>query len=115
MECYHEVWIRNIHAPRNEAFEHRMQWVHSRVHQKPYDMDLTDWLAAEFNVWFPMYPFYRFRSDRFWCSALVVYLLMSLGWVHENLDWTLMAHRELTEKGVALRWKVPVSSSMKFN
>jgi hypothetical protein len=114
LDTYHEVWIRTIHAPRNALFDRRMQWIHGRVHQKPYDLDIADWLAAEFNVWFPMYPFTRGRSDRFWCSALVVFVLIHLGWVHENVDWTLMAPRELTEQGVALRWQVPVSSSVRI-
>lgn len=110
------VWVRKIHAKRDEDFYTRLVDAHTCLHAKPYDLTLVDWLQAEIRLKYsdhfrPIMDRWVHRTDRFWCSAMVTYLFVRLNWVFPNVDWTFVTPYELTEAGTTLRWNVPVETS----
>ena len=55
----------------------KLRKIHRDVFMKPYDVCLSDWLLATLRV--DLRPQ---KTDRFWCSAFVAYVLTRLGWLN---------------------------------
>ena len=93
------VFVRAIECARNDKFYHQLRELHAKIHDRPYDIRLMDWLEAEYNLEVPFAPSARFRTtDRFWCASLVAYLFDQLGLI-EPVNWSLVAPREFTTAG----------------
>ena len=60
--------------------------VHKQVHDKPYDIVPLDWLEAVTHV--DLRPK---KVNRFWCSALVGYILTKLHVIHGDVDWSILS------------------------
>jgi len=59
--------------------------VHKQVHNKPYDIAPLDWIEAVVKV--DLHPR---KVNRFWCSALVGYILTELHVLH-GIDWSILS------------------------
>ena len=71
--------------------------VHNQVHEKPYDLNLYDWLCAEYNINCPFPEQDRFKhTNTFWCSALATYVLCEVGVVQNRVNWSLIAPRDFS-------------------
>lgn len=73
--------------------------IHEVVKNKPYDVDPFDWLLA----------ILRKDSDpqktsRFWCSAFVAYVLVRVGWLAKEVDWSIVRPCDLASTGTYLKW-----------
>jgi len=102
------VFVRHLECVRDQAFYERLVRVHSQIHDKPYDLNVFDWANAEYNLFCPRSVSKTFQTtDRFWCSALVTYVLESLGLI-EDVNWTLVAPREFGKTG-SLKWKCEIT------
>lgn len=105
------VDVRVIHAERTSYFYKNLAEVHTKVHHLPYDTRIYDWLCAAMGrELVGVKEWYR-DTHRFWCSALVAFVYIELGWV-SDVDWTLVSPGQLA--GVCLRWRVPVEVSKKI-
>ena len=90
----HSLYIRHLDVDRNETFYRQLTEIHEEVHAKPYDTHLLDWMEAKLNmmVHFPISSWWK-HTDRFWCSALVSYIYVRMGWI-SDVNWSLIAPRE---------------------
>lgn len=90
------IYVRKITANRDELFHQQMKQIHETVHAKPYNLHIMDWIAAKENMTHP-YPSSSLwkQTDRFWCSSLVSYIYVKLGWISE-INWTLVSPREFS-------------------
>ena len=77
--------------------------VHRDVFLKPYDVCITDWLLAALRV-----DTEPQKTDRFWCSAFVAYVLTQLGWLAETMDWSVVRPCDLSSSSKFLAWTTPV-------
>jgi hypothetical protein len=91
------VYYRKINAKRDESFIEKMTEIHKEVHNKPYDLNVYDWILAKYNMnnELPENPKYRV-TNKFWCSALIAYIYCKLGWINEDINWSLVAPREFS-------------------
>lgn len=94
----HSVYVRKIKAVRDESFYEKLKQAHEVVHNKPYNLNIMDWISAKENMVepFPVSSLWK-NTQRFWCSALVSYVYMKLGWI-SDLNWSLVAPREFSSK-----------------
>ena len=81
----------------------KLRKIHSDVFLKPYDMCLSDWLLA--TVRLDARPQ---KTDRFWCSAFVAYVLTQLGFLPETTDWSIVRPCDLSSSSNFLTWEAPV-------
>lgn len=94
------VYVRHVECVRNEEFYKKFIKVHYQVHEKPYDLNLYDWLCAEYNINCPLPEENRFKlTTTFWCSALASYVLCELGVIQNKINWSLIAPREFSPEG----------------
>ena len=68
-------YIRKLHCKKNYSFNRKLIQAHKEVYNKPYDLDLIDWIKAGLNLDIGN----THKTNTFWCSALVSYLYYKLG------------------------------------
>jgi hypothetical protein len=82
--------------------EDKLRKIHSDVFLKPYDVCMSDWLLA--TVRLDARPQ---KTDRFWCSAFVAYVLTQLGFLPETTDWSIVRPCDLSSSSRFLTWEAP--------
>lgn len=91
------VFVRHIDTERDDTFYKKLSDIHKEIHNKPYDLDINDWLLAKLNLIIPFPEEKEFKkTNTFWCSALVSYVYCQLGWIKKDINWTLIAPREFS-------------------
>ena len=91
------IFWRKLHALRDEEFKRKITEIHTKVHDKPYDVQPIDWLKSMFN---DRYGSLQITS-RFFCSALVTYIYDVLGFVASNTPWTIIRPKDLGTENLA--------------
>ena len=69
-----------------------MDQIHSDLHNLPYDTDPIDWIKAKFNIELGNLQ----KTDTFWCSALVAYSYVKLGFLNEDIPWTIITPQDFS-------------------
>lgn len=91
------AYIRKVNCVRDEKFYEKLSNIHKEIHNKPYDLNVFDWISAKYNLDKEINPNPLYKQTReFWCSALVSYIFYELGMIKQDINWTLMAPREFS-------------------
>ena len=89
---YGHLYYRKLQCTRNESFENKIKGIHDDTYDKPYDTNLIDWVKAEFE----MNIGNEQRTNTFWCSALVAYAYTKLGFLDDNVHWTVVSPKRFS-------------------
>lgn len=85
------IYVRKIKDGKSNINNEKLKEIHKIVYDKPYDICPKDWIEAinrkDSN---PQ------KTDRFWCSALVCYILVQLGFLDKETDWSMMRPCDLS-------------------
>ena len=110
------VYVRKLTCNRTPEFFEELKNIHTEIHNKPYDVNIIDWLEAKLlvnnndikktqeefkdnNVQ---------KTNTFWCSALITYIYTQLGLVElkdktiKEIPWTIIATKEFSKDGNVL-------------
>lgn len=91
------VYIRKVNCQRDDNFYKKFNEIHEQIHNKPYDLNIFDWISAKYNLDKEIYPNPLYKTTtQFWCSALVSYVFYELGIVKNDINWTIIAPREFS-------------------
>jgi len=93
------IYVRKVkNVIRDDIFYQKLKDIHKSIHNKPYDLHIMDWITAEENLSNPISinPLWK-TTNRFWCSALISYVYLRLGWV-SDVNWSLIAPCEFSSK-----------------
>ena len=85
------LYLRKLHCVKNEDFYKKLNKAHSIVHNRPYDLIITDWVKSYLGIKIGN----ERRKKPFWCSALVSFLYYSLGFLDKNITWTTISPKQL--------------------
>ena len=98
------IYHRSLKCERDDIFYIKLRAAHLKVHGLPYDLDIGDWINAASRSWCGLLCCCKTqKTDKFWCSALVAYLYVQLGFLPKSTPWTDVSPRDLgTEKGTYL-------------
>jgi hypothetical protein len=94
------VFVRKCTLRVDDAL---LKKIHTDVFLKPYDTCLSDWLLATLRL-----DTTPQKTDRFWCSAFIAYVLVRLGWLPDGTDWSIARPCDLSSSSGYLAWEVPV-------
>ena len=95
------IYWRKLHCIRDQDFYKKLIQVHSVIHNRPYDLIITDWFKAWKNITIGNVH----RKKTFWCSELVSYIYHMLGFLGD-IPWTIISPCQLgTEHKNHLRFK----------
>ena len=100
LNTHQNIYVRKCTIRISDA---KLKKIHSDVFLKPYDMCLSDWLLATLRL-----DIKPQKTDKFWCSAFVSYVLTQLGWFPEKTDWSIVRPCDLSSSSNYLVWNVPV-------
>lgn len=90
-----QVYWRKLNCTRDDDFYLKLAEATSVLHNRPYDLVITDWIKAAFHI----NKGNTQNKKRFWCSALVAYVYTKLGFIPENTPWTIVSAKTFgTEK-----------------
>ena len=78
----------------------KLKEIHETVYDAPYDINVMDWIYAFFRK--DKQPQ---KTSRFWCSALVGYILTKCGILKEDTDWSIMYPSDFSLSGENLNYK----------
>ena len=80
----------------------KMKDIHDTIHNKPYDLNPIDWVEGLVDVKAPI--FNKKTTNRFWCSALVSYIYLKLGYLRFDTSWTLINPEDWNDKSKTLNF-----------
>lgn len=86
-----KLHYRKLECKRDAAFTEKLIKAQSIAHNRPYDMDIIDWIKAAFKIHIGNEK----NKKRFWCSALCAFMYVQLGVLSETLDWSIVSPKEL--------------------
>lgn len=85
--CYY----RKLNQEQTPEFIDLYNKAYAIVKDKPYDINPTDWCKAEFDIKKGNVQ----KTNTFFCSALVSFLLTALNILPQTTDWTVMRPKDL--------------------
>tara|TARA_Y100000389_G_scaffold86856_1_gene83509 strand:- start:724 stop:1338 length:615 start_codon:yes stop_codon:yes gene_type:complete len=89
-------YYRKLNKDRDETFIDLYNKSYMIVKDKPYDINPLDWCKADFDLKKGNVQ----KTNTFFCSALVSFMLVSLNILPRDTDWTIMRPKDLgTENG----------------
>lgn len=94
-----DIYIRHLICNRDEQFYKNLTEAHTKVHNLSYDINIIDWITAleraESNpLWLLNSNSRKQKNNTFWCSALVAYIYVKLGFLPLSTPWTLVSPKE---------------------
>jgi len=92
---YSNIYYRKLDCKRDDKFFEKFNEIHTKIHNKPYDINPVDWIKAAFNVDVGNVE----KTNTFWCSALVSYIYVNLGFLDKDLPWTIISPEQLSSNG----------------
>ncbi len=95
-----KIYVRKLNCQRNQDFEQKVIDFHSDVHNLPYDLNPIDWFKAKFNIDIGNIQ----KKNTFWCSALVSYFYVKLGFLTKDIPWTLIKPQDLSSSSNKLKF-----------
>lgn len=92
-------YYRKLNKDRNETFIDLYNKSYMIIKDKPYDINPLDWCKADFDLKKGNVQ----KTNTFFCSALVSFMLVSLNILPRDTNWTIMRPKDLgTENGTRL-------------
>lgn len=86
------MYYRSLECIRDDNFQTRLKNAYDIASNKPYDINPCDWIKAEFGIDCGNVQ----RTDKFWCSSLVAFMYVRLGFLYPTLHWSLIAPRHFS-------------------
>ena len=87
LESYSGTYcVRHLECERDDKFYDKISMIHECIHNQPYDLCISDWIKAYFD-----WPCGNVqKTNTFWCSALVCFVYVKMGFLPQTIDWTLV-------------------------
>lgn len=94
------IYVRKCEAPELWTQE-KLEEIHKVVYRKSYDVLPQDWFEALVQV-----DLFEPRTTSFFCSALVAYILVKVGVIDVDTNWTKVSPQQLStgEEDSNIRW-----------
>ena len=86
------LYYRKLNCLRSNNFNQKIKEIHKSVHDKPYDLNILDWLKADLKFKIGN----ERKTNEFWCSALIGYIYHQLGFLNTDIKWTIITPKEFS-------------------
>ena len=109
-ECQpNSVYVRRISCQRNHTFYEKLDTIHQTIHNRPYDMNLWDWIRAAYHLDIDgsITPSSSATTKQFWCSALIAYVFDKLELI-EAVNWSIVVPRDFSIWSTRLQFRCTI-------
>ena len=86
------LYHRQLDCNRDNKFEEKLKELVNKTEGEPYDLCIFDWFRAKFDIEIGNVQI----TKRFWCSALIAYLYVELGFLDKDLPWSMIEPRQFS-------------------
>lgn len=86
-----KLYVRQLNKGKDHITDQKLTDIHDVVYNKPYDIVPMDWIQA-----ISRKDNRPQKTDRFWCSALVGYFWVKLGFLPAETDWSTIRPSDLS-------------------
>ena len=93
------IIIRKLNTNDDKFNDKVLFNIHSVVHNKPYDINIFDWIQELIGI-----DISPQKINRFWCSAFVGYIYTSAGILEETVDWSLLTPADFSLEAENLKF-----------
>ena len=93
-EKYNNLYLRKLNCIRDKKFDEKLIDIHKVIHNKPYDLNIIDWIKAGLNI-DNNKDKTEHKTNKFWCSALVSFIYCKLGFLDNNIPWSVISPEQL--------------------
>ena len=94
------IYVRKLHCTRDKKFYEKIIQIHSAVHNIPYDLNPIDWIKGYYKIDIGNTQ----KENTYWCSALVSFVYVELGFLDKHIPWTLISPKELSSSSNKLKF-----------
>ena len=103
------VYVRCISCTRNHTFYEKLDIIHQTIHNRPYDMNLWDWIRAAYHLDIDgsIAPSSSATTTQFWCSALIAYIFDKLELI-EPVNWSVVTPRDFSLWSIRLQFRCTI-------
>jgi hypothetical protein len=103
---YGHLYYRKLTTDKSmNDIQNKIREVYTVLQGKPYDIDPVDWLTALKDLKKPLDKISGYeKTDTFWCSALVAYVYIELGFLDSNIPWTIICPSDFCYINSRLRY-----------
>ena len=103
------VYVRRISCTRNHTFYEKLDIIHQTIHNRPYDMNLWDWIRAAYHLDIDgsIAPSSSATTTQFWCSALIAYIFDKLELI-EPVNWSVVTPRDFSLWSIRLQFRCTI-------
>ena len=96
IKSYQNSWMGNLYYRkldylRDEQFIENIKKIYHDVHNRPYDIDLLDWIKAGLNIHIGN----EHKTNSFWCSALASYIYCKMKFL-KDVPWTIISPKNFS-------------------
>ena len=96
IKSYQNSWMGNLYYRkldylRDEQFIENIKKIYHDVHNRPYDLDLSDWIKADLKLHIGN----EHKTNTFWCSALVSYIYCKMKFL-KDVPWTIISPKNFS-------------------
>ena len=88
-----KLYYRQLDCLRSNNFINKIKDIHHQVHNKPYDLNIIDWLKAALKIKIGD----EHKTNESWCSALITYVYSQLGFLNPDIKWTVVSPNEFSQ------------------
>jgi hypothetical protein len=88
-----QLYVRRLLEGNKLITDERLNKIHEVVYKKPYDIHVKDWVEA----WIQKDDNPQ-KTNCFWCSALVSYILVGLEFLPDKTDWSIARPCDLSSQ-----------------
>ena len=80
--------------------DEKLTEINKTVHDKPYDLNIIDWLGALIRK-----DWTSKKTNKFWCSAFIGYVLNRLNFIDDSVDWSTLRPCDFSSSKNYLKFK----------
>ena len=86
------LYYRRLETEKDESFYSKLKECVNHTEGDKYDLNPLDWFKAEFQLDVGNTR----KENTFWCSALVGYVYCQLGFIDQDISWSILPPRKFS-------------------
>lgn len=86
------LYYRRLETEKDESFYNKLKECVTHTEGDKYDLNPLDWFKAEFQLDVGNTR----KENTFWCSALVGYVYCQLGFIDQDISWSILPPRKFS-------------------
>ena len=95
-----KIRVRKLLEGNKLITNEKLAAINEIVHNKPYDLNIMDWIGALIRK-----DITQKKTDKFWCSAFIGYVFNQLGFIDDEIDWSILRPCDFSSTKQYLKFK----------